>query len=176
MRAGRSGLAFAGVMVAYFALPIDELPSSWDIALVTLGLVAGLGALVWVGARQLRTMAHTPAGDPSVRLDVLALVVIVVIPLFALGYYGIEQADTGQFADLATKTDSLYFTVSTLATVGFGDVHATGQAARALVTAQIVFNLVVVAALVSVLTTQLRARMAERRAGGPPPAGGRPER
>ena len=173
IRVGRSVLALAGVMAAYYALPVDELPSRWDIAFVTLGLVAGLGALVWVGARQLRTMAHTPAGDPSVRLDVIALVVIVVIPLFALGYYGIEHADAGQFADLATKTDALYFTVSTLATVGFGDVHATGQAARALVTAQIVFNLVVVAALVSVLTTQLRARVAERRAEGPPPAGGR---
>ena len=93
------------------------------------------------------------------------LVVFVVVPLFSLGYYGIEQGDASQFADLATKTDALYFTLSTLATVGFGDVHATGQLARALVSLQIVFDLVFVAALISVLTTQLRARAAARRAG-----------
>ena len=70
------------------------------------------------------------------RLDVLALVVFVVVPLFALGYYALEQGDAGQFAEMATKTDALYFTMSTLGTVGFGDVHATGQLARVLVTSR----------------------------------------
>ena len=172
-RIGRTALALVGVVVAYYAVPVDELPSSWDIAVVTLALVAGLGLVVWVGVRQVRLLAHHQAGDPSVRLDGLALVVIVVVPLFALGFYAIERADGGQFADLETKTDALYFTVSTLATVGFGDVHATGQASRALVAVQIVFNLVVVAALASVLTSQLRARVAEQSGRRPPPDGRR---
>ena len=118
---------------------------------------------MWVTVRQLRVMGRYQAGDPSVRLDVLALVIFVVVPLFALGYYALEQADSDQFAEMGTKTDALYFTMSTLGTVGFGDVHATGQLARILVTIQIVFDLVFVAALVSVLTTQFRARAAERR-------------
>lgn len=170
-RIGSTALALVGVIVAYYAVPVGELPSSWDIVVVTLGLVAGLGLLVWAGVRQVRMLAHHQAGDPSVRLDGLALVVIVVVPLFALGFYAIERADASQFADLETKTDALYFTVSALATVGFGDVHASGQLARALVTVQIVFNLVVVAALASVLTGQIRARMAGRHAGEPPSAG-----
>ena len=87
----------------------------------------------------------------------------VLVPLFALGYYALEQGDPDQFAEMSTKTDALYFTMSTLGTVGFGDVHATGQIARGLVTIQIAFDLVFVAALVSVLTTQFRARAAERR-------------
>lgn len=172
-RIGRTALALVGVIAAYYAAPVDELPSSWDIVVVTLGLVAGLGVLVWVGVRQVRMLAHHQAGDPSVRLDGLALVVIVVVPLFALGFYAIERADASQFADLETKTDALYFTVSALATVGFGDVHASGQLARALVTVQIVFNLVVVAALASVLTGQIRARMSGRQAAEPPSAGRR---
>lgn len=171
-RIGRTALALVGVIVAYYAVPVDELPSSWDIVVVTLGLVVGLGLLVWVGVRQVRMLSHHQAGDPSVRLDGLALVVIVVVPLFALGFYSIERADASQFADLETKTDALYFTVSALATVGFGDVHASGQLARALVTVQILFNLVVVAALASVLTGQIRARMSGRHAGEPPSTGG----
>lgn len=56
--------------------------------------------------------------------------------------------------------------MTTLATVGFGDVHATGQLARALVTAQIAFNLVFVGALASVLTTRIR-RQANQAAAPP---------
>ena len=40
--------------------------------------------------------------------------------------------------------DALYFTMSTIATVGFGDVHATGQAARVVVTLQIFLDLIFV--------------------------------
>lgn len=168
IRAGRGVLALLGVLVAYYALPVGDMPSSWDIVFAAVGLLAGIGILVWVAVRQVRMLSRYEAGDPGVRLDVLVLLVVVVVPMFALGYYAIERGDTSQFADLETKTDSLYFTLSTLATVGFGDVHATGQLARALVTVQMTFDLVFVAALVSVLTNQLRARAAERRsvAGG----------
>jgi voltage-gated potassium channel len=162
IRVGRGLLALAGVLVAYYAVPVGDVPSDWDIALSALGLLAGLGALVFVAVHQVRQLAQYQAGDPGVRLDVLVLLVLIVVPLFSLGYYAIEQGDASQFADLATKTDALYFSLSTLATVGFGDVHATGQLARALVSVQIVFDVVFVAAVVSLLTTQLRARAAER--------------
>ena len=165
IRIGRGLLALVGVLVAYYTVPVGDVPSEWDVLLAALGLIAGLGALVFVAVRQVRQMAEYEAGDPGVRLDVLVLLVLVVVPLFSLGYYAIEQGDPSQFADLATKTDALYFTLSTLATVGFGDVHATGQLGRALVSVQIVFDLVFVAVLVSLLTAQLRARAAERRAG-----------
>ena len=41
-----------------------------------------------------------------------------------------------------------------MATVGYGDVHAEGQVARALVCVLIVFNVVVVASLVRAYTTR----------------------
>ena len=167
LRVGRSALALVGVLVAYYAVPVGELQSSWDVVFAALGLVAGLAAIVYVALRQVKVMAQYRQGDPSVRLDVLVLLLVVVVPLFAVGYYAVEKGDPGQFADLDTKTDALYFTLSTLATVGFGDVHATGQLARVLVTIQMTFDLVFVAALVTVLSAQLRARAAERRPGGP---------
>lgn len=167
LRVGRSALALVGVLVAYYAVPVGELQSSWDVVFAALGLVAGLTAIVYVALRQVKVMAQYRQGDPSVRLDVLVLLLVVVVPLFAVGYYAVEKGDPGQFADLDTKTDALYFTLSTLATVGFGDVHATGQLGRVLVTIQMTFDLVFVAALVTVLSAQLRARAAERRQGGP---------
>jgi voltage-gated potassium channel len=167
LRIGRGLLALAGVLLAYYALPIGDVPSSWDVVFAALGLIAGLAAIVYVALRQVKVMAQYRQGDPSVRLDVLVLLLVIVVPLFAAGYYAVQKGDPDQFAELETKTDALYFTVSTVATVGFGDVHAEGQLARALVTVQMGFDLVFVAALVAVLTGQLRARAAERRPRGP---------
>ena len=100
------------------------------------------------------------------RLDVLVLVVFVVVPLYSLSATtASSRATPASSPTWRPRPTALYFTLSTLATVGFGDVHATGQLARALVSLQIVFDLVFVAALISVLTTQLRARAAARRAG-----------
>jgi hypothetical protein len=67
----------------------------------------------------------------------------------------LDRADPTQIDELDTRVDSLYFTLSTLATVGFGDISADGQLARTIVTVQIVFNLVFVAGLVSVLSGRI---------------------
>ena len=56
---------------------------------------------------------------------------------------------------LHTRVDALYFTVVTMATVGYGDVHAEGQGARMLVIGLIIFDVVIVASLVRLLP-QLR--------------------
>ena len=44
-----------------------------------------------------------------------------------------------------------------MSTVGYGDVHAEGQVARALVCILIVFNVVVVASLARIYTTHREA-------------------
>jgi voltage-gated potassium channel len=162
-RARRGVLALASVLVVYYAAPVGALPSGIGIVLSVLGLLAGVGLLAWLIVRQGRRLMHSAPDDESVRLESLVFLVYVVVPTFALGYFALEHADSAQFASLSTKTDALYFTLSTLATVGFGDVHATGQLARVLVIVQIAFDLVFVAALVSLLTTQIRDRAASRR-------------
>jgi hypothetical protein len=78
--------------------------------------------------------------------------------VFALGYYVLALSTPGQVDGLETRTDALYFTLSTVATVGYGDVHAVGQLARGLVIVQIVFNAVFVAALVTALRSRVRSR------------------
>lgn len=164
VRARRAVLALGAVLVVYYAAPVGELPSTVSIVLSVLGLVAGLGVLVWMALRQVRRLVASDPSDESVRIEGLLLIVYVAVPIFALGYFALEEAAGDQFAGLSTKTDALYFTVSTLATVGFGDVHATGQLARVLVTAQIVFNLVFIGTLVSLLTRVIHERGTVRRA------------
>ncbi|MET0414807.1 MAG: potassium channel family protein [Actinoplanes sp.] len=56
----------------------------------------------------------------------------------------LAQDDPGSFSThTLTRTDALYFTVTVFATVGFGDISATSQIARRLVTAQMILDLLV---------------------------------
>jgi voltage-gated potassium channel len=70
----------------------------------------------------------------------LFVLLLVTIFFFAEAFYLLSRMP-GQVADLHTKTDALYFTLTTLSTVGYGDVHAVGQLARVAVIIQIAFNL-----------------------------------
>ena len=54
------------------------------------------------------------------------------------------QDDPANFsAPMLTRTDALYFTITIFATVGFGDISATSQSARLLVSAQMILDLLV---------------------------------
>ena len=158
----RSLAVLCVVLVIYYAFPVGELPSSVGAVLSVIALVAGVGVLGWLITDQVRRQVRR-GDDEVVRVQSLLVLVYMTILLFSLGYVALADAVEGQFEGLETKTDGLYFTVTTLATVGFGDVHPVGQLARALVTAQIVFNLVFVGTLVSLLTSRLRERAASGR-------------
>lgn len=160
---GRAVVAVVAVVVfgtvAYYLIPVPGRmrASSWAI-LFGCGVLA-LGVLIALAIWRL-----LGAGE-NVRVRGLALLLVLTVLFFAWCDYSVAQLPA-QFADLHTKTDALYFTVSTIATVGFGDVHATGQLARAAVTVQIVFNLVFLGATVAMISGFLKER-AQRRIGRP---------
>ncbi len=89
------------------------------------------------------------------------MLLCLTVLFFAEAYYLLAQTP-GQLTDLRTKTDALYFTVTTLSTVGYGDVHAAGQLARVAVTLQIVYDLVFIGLAVAVGGQLLRAKAAQR--------------
>ena len=71
--------------------------------------------------------------------------------LFASAYYVMERASPGSFSHSLTRTDALYFTVTTFTTVGYGDITATSQSARLVVTAQMLLDLLALGLGVRVL-------------------------
>lgn len=150
------------LLAIYYAVPERVFSSAVAAALSMVILVGGGALLAWQIAGQVRRQL-TEGDSEAVQLQSVLLLAYLGVIVFALGYFFLARSVDDQFADLRTKTDALYFTVSTLGTVGFGDVHATGQAARAIVTAQIVFNLVFLGSLARFLTGQLQQRAAARR-------------
>jgi len=166
-RAGNASRSIAGLIalvvlatVGYYLVPVpgQMRESSWAI-LFSCGVVA-LGLLIAVAIWRL-----LGAGE-NVRIRTLVLLLVLTVLFFSWCDDSVARLP-GQFVDLHTKTDALYFTISTIATVGFGDVHAAGQLARAAVTVQIVFNLVFLGAALAMISGFIRERAHSRRAGGP---------
>ena len=83
---------------------------------------------------------------------VLAMVVagtVCVEGIFAQFYYWLSLQspsafDTGASNAALSKIDAAYFTISTATTTGMGDIHPASQAARLLVTLQMVVSLFLV--------------------------------
>jgi voltage-gated potassium channel len=158
----RSAATLAAAMVFYYFVPLpDEGLSIVGVLLFLAGLVA-LTCFVLV---QVRHQLRAPDNE-SVRVNSLLVMLYLVIVFFSLAYVQIERMTPGEFAELETRTDALYFTVATLGTVGYGDVHPVGQMARIFATAQIVFDLVFVALLVSVFSNRVGRVVAARRVSG----------
>jgi hypothetical protein len=138
-------LTVAGLLIAYFAFP-ERLDAGPRAVVMSLALtVAGLGLIAWT---MIVELGNVRRGQLSRSPQALAMLLVLLVISFSLTFFLLELASPGQLEDLDTRTDALYFTLSTMATVGYGDVHAEGQAARALVCAVIAFDVVVVASLV----------------------------
>jgi len=156
--AARIGLLVAEVLVlvvAYFLIPLE---GSLAFRLLAYGL--GLALVVFVVARQMRR--HLASRDNEVRIDSLALAIVMSVLLFALAYYAVSTAESGEFSGLSTRVDALYYSLTVATTTGFGDVSAQSQLARALVSAQLVFNMLIVATAVPLLTRTVKERRAAR--------------
>lgn len=154
----------------YFALPLRVSPSDPWLGTRLGSSVLAFAALVVAFVTFWR---HGERVLPPVlvRIERLAAVLYLLALGFALAYVLLAWYAPGQIAGISDRVDSLYFSVTTLATVGFGDVHATGNLGRIVVTVQMVFDLVFVGTAIRVLSSvQLPA--GPRR--GRPPAPGDP--
>ncbi len=162
--ARRAAVTFVAAGCAYFLIPLRMVRAADDWVQAAVAVVA-LAVLVTSFSRQLRRHFHAD-GQTDVRLETLLNLLVVTVMAFSLGYLVLADHH-GQFAGLDTRADALYFTLSTLATVGYGDVHAVGQVARIAVTGQILFNLVFVGAAVSVLGSAVQRRLGPDRVTQP---------
>ena len=144
-------------LAIYFVIPLDD--RLGKVLAVVLVLCAA-AALLPLSIRQARLVLRSeqPLFDAT-RCIVSGLVFLVTA--FSVAYYVLGTAYEDQISGIATKLDALYFTVTILATVGFGDVTATGQAARAVVTAQMIVNLAVLAVALRVVSWALKERGTE---------------
>jgi hypothetical protein len=138
--------------VAFFILPLKRLATVPFFVIV----VGGVVILTAVTIYQVRSIIQ--ARNPVVKaIEALTLTVPLFLLLFASTYFLMSQADAGNFSQPGlSRTDALYFTVTVFTTVGFGDIAATSQSARALVTVQMILDLVIIGAVVRAFIQAVR--------------------
>ena len=164
-RMGRFTVMIACLVGFYYLLPVLEETTTRSLT-IRAGVAAVLFALIlWM---VVRTVAHElQADDQDIRIDHLLLAAVAGVICFALADFIIARLDDTQFVGLTTKTDSLYFAMTTLTTVGYGDIHAEGQLARQLVMVQLLFNLVVVAGAARTMSRALAHHRSQERSETP---------
>ena len=162
-------LAITVVLLAgYYLLPLERLSSvpMW------LTLAVGLLALAAVATLQVRAVIR--ARYPALKaVEALATTAPLFLLLFAADYVLIAAADASNFnVETLTRTDSLYFTITIFATVGFGDITAASEAARILVTAQMILDLIVLGLGIRILVGAVEVGR-KKTSNGPQTAAGR---
>ncbi|SFJ98730.1 potassium channel family protein [Cellulomonas sp. KH9] len=148
----RTSLTVVLLTVCYYVLPPagpfhDPLTGArW------LGSVVALCGFVLLVRRSVRTARR----DPSfvARGEAVLTVLYVLVLFFAVTYSTMATHVPGQFDGIEDSTDALYFTVTVVSTVGFGDITPVGTAARLVVTTHMLVNLIYVGTALRVLTAR----------------------
>ena len=136
----------AGLVAIYYLLPLDR-SSTW--VAVTM-LAIGLAVLIALVAFQVRWIITSPF--PGLRgVEALATSIPLFLLLFASTYVVLATISASNFSEPLTRTDALYFTVTVFSTVGFGDITAKTEAARLVVTGQMIADLITIGLAVKVI-------------------------
>jgi len=145
-------VAIVALLALYYAAPTSR---------------SGLGpvvcAVVFLGvvSFELRAVVRAPLPVPRAAIA-MARVLPLFIVLFAWTYVSMSQGDPGMFSEPLTKSAALYFTITVLSTVGFGDITPVADAARLMVSVQMICDLVVIAIIVKLITGVAKHARAQR--------------
>ena len=153
--------ATVGLLVLYALVPIPGTSGAGALVALIVGLIVVVGLVGW----QIR--AITGAANPVLRaVEAIALALPLLTVVFAFTYLSISRADPAAFSEHLNRVDAFYYTVSTISTVGFGDIAAESGAARILVTIQMAFDLALIAGLVRLVVLATRIGLQRRGVSG----------
>ncbi|WP_107358030.1 potassium channel family protein [Streptomyces agglomeratus] len=160
---GRALSVSAGLVTAYYLLPLDGRTTSATWAILVCGLLAVVLVFTW----EARAIVRSP--HPRLRgAEALAATLAVYLVLFACAYYLLERSAPGSFSEPLTRTDALYFTLTTFSTVGFGDITADSQTGRVVTMVQMTGGLLLVGVAARVLASTVQAALRRQGREAPP--------
>ena len=156
-------LTWAVVIGAYFLAPIGQ-DSTGQVVLRLVVDMAILGVFIWWQSTRIIRARY-----PELRAaEALGAIVVVFLVLFAGLYLSMSHSSVTTFNEPLNHMRALYFATTVFASVGFGDITAKTDSAQAVVSAQMILDLVIIGALARVLLTAARTGRARRSGGASP--------
>lgn len=153
-------VVLALVVACYFVIPLRPGGISREAPWLVLFLVM----MVLLVASAIVVIRRSRYAAPR-ALEAMVLTVLVYLVMFARFYASASSADPFGFSQPLDLTTSLYFTVTTFATVGFGDVHPVSTSMKLMVTVQMLMNLALLGGVVRLILTAGRRGTAGREMG-----------
>lgn len=139
------------LVTLYYLLPLDHSSPGGAVTILIIGLVVFIGLVAF----QVRSIIRSPF--PGLRaIEALATSVPLFLLLFAGSYVVMATMSASNFGGRLTHTDGLYFTVTVFSTVGFGDITAKTQAARLVVTGQMIADLIILGLAIKIIVGAVR--------------------
>ena len=125
------------LVVLYYVIPMDSALDTHTLLLLAVYLAVFAALVAW------RLRQITQSDYPGLHaINALAAVVPLYILAFAATYFLAARTHSGSFNQPLTRTGALYFSMTVFSTVGFGDIIAKTDAARLIVTAQMLLDLI----------------------------------
>ena len=148
------------LVVLYYLLPLDHSSTGTAVTILVIGLAVFIGLVAF----QTRSIIRSPF--PGLRaIEALATSIPLFLLLFASTYVVMATISAGNFSEPLTRTDALYFTVTVFSTVGFGDITAKTEAARLVVSGQMIVDLVTIGLAVKVIVGAVKQGRQRQPAG-----------
>jgi hypothetical protein len=138
--------------LSYYLLPVEPPTGAGPLGRLS-GTALALAGFVLV-VRTQRKGLRSGRWPVLARVEALLTALYLLIIVFAMTYFLLYRVAPDQITGIADRTDSLYFAVTVMSTVGFGDVHAVGTTGRAIVTGQMLFDLVYVGTALRALSAR----------------------
>jgi hypothetical protein len=149
-----------GLGVAYALLPLDRSLRGDGFGWLTAALVL----IAACTAIQIRAILRSTS--PGVRgVQALLTLVTLLLVSFASIYVSLSHNTPSSFSQPLNHVAGMYFSVTVFATVGFGDITPISDAARVIVTTQMLLDLAMVGLGVKVILGAVKLRREERQSG-----------
>ena len=104
------------------------------------------------------------ADYPILRaVEALAVTIPLFLLIFSRIYLSNSLANSASFSQPLDHTTAFYFTVTVFATVGFGDIVATTNSMKLLVTVQMLLNLAVLGLVIRLVTSAAQRGVARKK-------------
>lgn len=147
------------ILLAYTAMPTGGKDMNWGAIPVT---IIAIFLFTVVFARQVRSLGS--ARRPVVKaVELLVYSLLIFMVLFAAIAIQLDNFTPGSYSESLSKVDAFYFSVTTLATVGFGDITPVTTTARIVTTIQMLGNLVLLGIAFRLLTQEVEHHVRQAR-------------
>jgi voltage-gated potassium channel len=135
----------------YLVVPFDRLGRLSSLALLLGGLVLLVATLA------LQTRSILKAERPRLRaIEIAATALVLLLMVFSASYISMSYQDPVNFSQPLDRATALYFCVTVLSTVGFGDIVPRTGAARLVVSLQMLLDLVLIGAVARIIVDAAR--------------------